>query len=273
MAKQKFYEILYVICFITFTISIIYIVSYLYFMYKDESDIEKVQSIMNDVSNVEFENKVINEIIENKNENLIKESIINEDNTISKFKEIKSENTNMVAWIKIAETEINYPVMQGKNNDYYLNKNYKNKYSRNGSIFVDYRYDFSKDNQNLLIYGHNNRDGMMFNGLLEYEKEDFFNNHKTIQLITEEENKIYEIIAVFKSQVYNVNDTNVFRYYNYIDLSDEKIFNEYINNCKKKSLYNIDLMPSFGDEVLTLSTCEYSKENGRFVVVATRKNK
>ena len=273
MTKQKIYEILYVICFIFFLISIIYILAYLFFMYKDENDIERIQSIMSENVNTIIEKEIINNSESNTLENNIvtnEEINVYIDTEILNFKEIKKENSNIVAWIKIDGTKINYPVLQGKDNDYYLNKNYKNKYSRSGSIFLDYRYDFSKNNQNLLIYGHNNRDDMMFNGLLQYEKEDFYKEHSKIKIITEEENKNYEIIAVFKSQVYRVDDKDVFRYYNYIDLSDEKIFNEYITKSKEKSLYNIDITPNYGDEIITLSTCEYSKENGRFVVVAVR---
>ena len=267
MKKQKFYEILYVVCFIIFSISILYIVTYLFFTYKDETDIEEIQSIMSDISKVESQNNI--EIINYTNMNssnnienaIVSEETLNEDIEIVNFKKVKQINSNIVAWLKIEETKINYPILQGNNNDYYLNKNFKNQYSRNGSIFLDYRYDFSKLNQNFLVYGHNNRDGMMFQDLLKYENI----------LITESENKVYDIIAVFKSQVYSVIDINVFRYYNYINFESENKFNEYIKNCKKISLYNIDIEPTYGDEIITLSTCEYSKENGRFVIVATKK--
>lgn len=277
MKKQKFYEILYVVCFIVFSISILYIVTYLFFTYKDESDIEEIQSIMSDISKVEYQNNI--EIINYTNVNdtnnventIVNEETLNEDAEIVNFKKVKQINSNIVAWLKIEETKINYPILQGNDNDYYLNKNFKNQYSRNGSIFLDYRYDFSKINQNFLVYGHNNRDGMMFQDLLKYENKDYFDSHSKIKLITENENKVYDIIAVFKSQVYSVTDTDVFRYYNYINFENENKFNEYIKNCKKNSLYNIDIEPTYGDEILTLSTCEYSKENGRFVIVATKK--
>ncbi len=263
MNKQIFYKIIYVVCLLIFIISIVYILGYLYFMYRDENEIEEIQKIIKETS--------IDENIENKlnTENEINNANQTINENINNFKKIKSKNSNIIAWIKIEGTKIDYPVMQARDNDYYLNKNYKNKYSRNGSIFVDCKYDFSKENQNMLIYGHNNRDGMMFNDLLNYEKEEFFNKHLNIKLITENEEKIYSIIAVFKSKVYNVNDKNVFRYYNYIDLSNEDVFDEYIKKCKEKSIYNIEKNPVYGDDILTLSTCEYSTKNGRFVVVAT----
>ena len=157
--------------------------------------------------------------------------------------------------------------MQSNDNDYYLYRNYKNEYSRYGSIFLDYKYDFSKDSQNFLIYGHNNNDEMMFNELLKYQEKEYFEAHPSINLITENDITNYKIVSVFKSQVYSQDATNVFRYYNYVDLSNEDTFTNYITNVKKASIYDIDIEPKLGDDIITLSTCEYSKPNGRFVIV------
>lgn len=264
--KEKIRKFLFVVFLIIFIISMIYIVSYLYTMKKDEKDLNELQSMMN-IETKEVSTKPIeateNENIEEKNQDVNKNII-----KLENFKKLQSENSNIVAWLEIENSSINYPVLQGNDNDYYLYKNYKGEYSRNGSIFLDYRYDFEEDNQNFFVYGHNNNDQMMFNELINYQNEEYFKSHKNITLITNQDVEDYEIIAVFKSEIFNKDITNVFKYYNYMDFETEEKFNEYINNCKQKSLYKTEMTPEYGDKILTLSTCEYSKPNGRFVVVA-----
>ncbi len=265
--KEKIRKFLFITFLIIFIISMIYIVTYLYTMIKDEKELSVLQDIMNSEINEDISLNIVktseNEIIANKNEDIDKL-----DNKIENFKKLQNEYSDIVAWLEIENTQINYPVLQGKDNDYYLYKNYKGQYSRNGSIFLDYRYDFSKDNQNFFVYGHNNNDQMMFNELLKYSEEEFYNSHKKISLITAKEIEDYEIISVFKSEIFSKDINNVFKYYNYINFESEDKFNKYINNCKEKSLYKIESLPKYGDKILTLSTCEYSKPNGRFVVVA-----
>lgn len=255
-------KVLYIIFLIIFCISMIYIVTYLYMQHKDEKDIKEIQNLMN-LDNTETV-ETVSEIAENEDISPQK------DIKILNFQNIQKENSNIVAWIKIEDTNINYPVLQGKDNNYYLYKNYKDEYSRNGSIFLDYNCNLEKYNMNYLIYGHNNNNGMMFSELIKYQDKDFFNSHTKINLITSTENSTYNIISVFKSQIYSKTDEEVFKYYNYIDLSNEVLFYDYINNCKSQSLYNIAYNPEYGDKILTLSTCEYSKANGRLVIVAAK---
>lgn len=276
--KEKIKKFLSIILLIVFIVSIIYIVTYLYTSYKDENNIKELQSIMNFVrvhrNSTETDLDVNTDEI-NQDENINKiayedfESSEN-DFAVLNFKEVQKINSDIVAWLKIDGTVINYPVLQGEDNDYYLYKNYKKDYSRYGSVFVDYRYDFEKGNQNFLVYGHNNNDDMMFNDLLKYNGKEFLDEHSKINLITSKENSTYKIISVFKSKVYGKDETNVFKYYNYIDLSNEETFEEFSQNIKNKSLYNIEYELEYGDELLTLSTCEYSVPNGRFVVVAVK---
>lgn len=275
--KEKIKKFLTILFLSIFIISIAYIIGYSYTSYSDKKDMEELQKIMNfqEFKNLE-PTQVITENKEEKSKNTLNVNTDNElvqiKNENLNLKEVKKVNEDIVAWVKIDGTKINYPVLQAKDNDYYLYKNYKKEYSRNGSIFLDYRYDFSKGNQVLLLYGHNNNDDMMFNELLRYENKEFYENHKNIKLVTENEISSYRIVSVFKSEVYNKENTNVFKYYNYIDLSNEDIFNNYVQNIENKSIYKIDETINYGDEILVLSTCEYSKPNGRFVVVAVSKN-
>lgn len=273
---KKFFTIVFLSIFI---VSITYIISYFYTSYKDQNDLNELKDIM---KVQEIENKKVlsqndignsEELENNSLESNIYENVINQENRKkSNLKELQKINSDIVAWIRIDETDIDYPILQANDNDYYLERNYKKEYSRNGSIFLDYRYDFSKDNQVFLVYGHNNNDKMMFNELLKYEKEDFFEKHRKIELITEDESSLYNIISIFKSEVYSKDETNIFKYYNFIDLSNQEVFNYYVKNIKDMSVYKCDENIEYGDELLVLSTCEYSKQNGRFVVVAVKEN-
>ena len=123
---------------------------------------------------------------------------------------------------------------------------------------------------NLLIYGHNNKNGNMFQELLKYEDESYYKEHPIIQFTTVDEDSTYEIIAVFKSRVYYKNEQNVFRYYFFINAENEEEYNYYVEESKKASLYDTGKTAEYGDQLLTLSTCEYSQEDGRFVIVARK---
>ena len=287
MNKEKIRKILYIMFVVIFVISIIYIISYFAISYKESNDIRELQDIMQTTTGkiineekelIKLKNSNNSDNIDNsniqilhKNNDITNQKNISEKQSITNLKKLQKINSDIVAWIKIENTNIDYPILQGKDNDYYLKTNYKNEYSRSGSIFLDYRYDFNVQNLNFLVYGHNNNDGKMFNELLKYNQESYYKEHSEINIVTNKEDETYNIVAVFYSQVYNTSDTNKFKYYNYIELTNENDFYMYINNCKKESLYDIDFEATYGDKVLTLSTCEYSKENGRFVIVAIKK--
>ena len=188
-----------------------------------------------------------------------------------KLNELKQINPDIVALIEIDGTNINYPVLQTNNNDYYMTHNYKKEYSKDGSLFLDKAYNWNIPSTNLLIYGHNNvGSSEMFVELLKYKKEDFYKNHKTIKFTTIYEEAEYEIIAVFKSRVYYQHEQNVFRYYYFIHANNETEFNSFVSNAKKASLYSIEATAKYGDQLMTLSTCEYSQKDGRFAVVARK---
>lgn len=201
-------------------------------------------------------------------------SVSEEDNKanerISEVKELNSQYPDLKAWIEIEDTAINYPIMQGKDNDYYVKHDYKKEYSKWGALFLDKDFDWDKPSSNLLIYGHNFSDGLMFADLLKYRNEEFYNNHKTIRFTTTEEDSEYEILSVFNSRVYYKSETNVFRYYFFVDAENEEEYDDYVKNAKKASIYDTGVDAKYGDQLLTLSTCDYSQEDGRFVVVARK---
>ena len=187
------------------------------------------------------------------------------------LEELQKQNSDIVGWLQIENTNINYPVLQGEDNNFYMTHNYKKEYSKEGSLFLDKDYDWTLPSTNLLIYGHNNRGtNEMFTGLINYKDEDYYKNHKTIRFTTNTEDAEYEIISVFLSRVYYKSETDVFRYYYFINAENEQEFNDYVENSKKASLYDIDATAQYGDQLLTLSTCEFSQEDGRLAVVAKK---
>ena len=110
----------------------------------------------------------------------------------------------------------------------------------------------------------------MFEDLIKYSKEDFYKQHQTIRFTTTSEDAVYKIISIFYSRVYYKSEKDVFRYYYFTNAENENDFNDYVQKCKKASIYNIETSATYGDQLLTLSTCEYSRENGRFAVVARK---
>ncbi len=191
---------------------------------------------------------------------------------INKLKELHESYENVIAWLEIEGTDINYPIVETTDNDYYLNHNYKNEKSSAGAIYFDKDVNIN-ESDNLQIYGHRNKYGLMFEPLIKYAKKDFYEEHKTINLTTLEEDATYEILAIFYSRVYYSNETNVFRYYYFVNADSEEAYNEFVSNAKKASKFDTGVDAKYGDKLITLSTCEYSRENGRFVVVALVKKK
>lgn len=185
-------------------------------------------------------------------------------------KSLQQENSDVVGFLEIENTNISYPVVQGKDNEYYMTHNYKKEKSKNGAIFLDKDYDWNIPSNNYLIYGHNLNNGTMFQELLKYANESYYKNHPTISFTTADEECVYEIISVFRSKVYYTSD-NVFKYYFFINPKTEEAYNDYIKNIKEISLYNIEQTANYGTQLITLSTCSYHVKDGRFVVVGAKK--
>ena len=183
------------------------------------------------------------------------------------------ENADIVGWLEIEGTDINYPVLQGKDDEYYMTHNYKKEYSRNGSIFLSKDYNWDIPSNNLLIYGHNLNNGTMFQELLKYKDEEFYKEHPIIRFTTAFEDVKFEIISAFQSRVYYKSEKNVFRYYYFVNPETEEEYNEFVESAKRVSLYEIEATANYGDSLITLSTCSYHVKDGRFAVVGKKINK
>ena len=189
------------------------------------------------------------------------------------IKELKKENSDIIGWVEIENTNMSFPVLQGTDNSFYMNHDYQKKYSFSGSIFLDKDYNWNPPSSNLLLYGHNMKNNTMFQGLLKYKNISFYQEYPKIRFTTEKEDYYYEIISVLETRVFYKSEKDVFRYYNFINAENEAEYNEFINNAKRESLYDTGNTASFGEQLLTLSTCSYHTKNGRFAVIAKRANK
>ncbi len=185
------------------------------------------------------------------------------------YKTLYEKNKKLIGWLKIDDTIIDYPVMQTSDNKYYLEHNFNQEYDKNGSLFLDCACSVYPRSTNLIIYGHHMKSGQMFGQLQKYAKESYYEKHTTIQFDTIYEKGTYEVMYVFRSQVYNEDDL-VFKYYQFINANSETEFDSYMEEMAVLSLYDTGVTASYGDRLLTLSTCDNSQKDGRFVVVAKK---
>ena len=208
-------------------------------------------------------------------ENGYKITIVNESKEmppiLAKYETLYNKNKKLIGWLKIADTNIDYPVMQTSNNEYYLDHNYDQEYDKNGSLFLDKDCNAAFPNTNMIIYGHHMKSGKMFGNLNYYAKESYYKEHPRIQFDTIYEEGIYDIMYVFRSRIYNENEV-VFKYYQFFDVNSADEFYSAMDEMARMSLYDIGVTAEYGDKLITLSTCDNSEEDGRFVVVAKKVN-
>ena len=200
-----------------------------------------------------------------------------------KMEEVYTLNEDSAGWIKIDGTVIDYPVMQTPSDEqYYLNRDFDGKYSAYGCIIADTDStigtgtaaqdytDGTRPSTNIILHGHNMKNGTMFGSLDKYRDRSYEKGHSIIKFSSLYEDREYEICAVFLSQVYKKNQNDVFKYYQFFNAQSEEEFDDFYDNIKKMSMYDTGVDASYGDEFITLSVCAYHVDNGRLVVVGKR---
>lgn len=245
MKVRKFIRVFFFLLLVAIIVaSSIYILSNLTQEKKQQNDFEEIQEIVEDNTKEESDSE----------------------NSIDLYN-LYLINNDVVGWIRIEGTNINYPVMQ--NSEYYLRRNIYKEYSTYGTPFLA---DYCNINlsDNLIIYGHHIKSGMMFADLDKYKSYDYYLNHKTIKLYklqgTETIEEEYKIISCFKTTV----NKGGFKYYNFFNATSEADYNSFLKQCRELSFYNTEDTAKYRDKLITLSTCEYSLNNGRMVVVAKK---
>jgi len=189
---------------------------------------------------------------------------------LPQYEALWQQNRDFAGWLRIEGTAIDYPVMHTPEEpERYLRKAFDGSYAVSGSLFLDGAC--TPDGPHALIYGHEMKNGTMFGSLSDYASADYAKEHPLIQFDTLTEQGSYQVVAAFYSRIYTDQDQDVFRYYQYADLSDPADFEDYVQRVKAEALYDCGVEVQAGDRLLTLSTCSSHTENGRFVVVACQK--
>lgn len=184
---------------------------------------------------------------------------------LRQYAQLFQQNPHMAGWMHIPGTKINYPVMQTPEQpNFYIDHNFSREASSHGCLYAQENCDLSVSD-NVIIYGHNMRDGSMFAALQDYKTERFWQEHKTILFDTLQERRTYEILAVFYT---TATEGSGFAYHEFTDTEDEVSFASFVRTCKNLSIYDTGVDAVFGDRLITLSTCDYAQANGRLVVVA-----
>ena len=184
---------------------------------------------------------------------------------LPEFAELYTQNNDIVGWIRLDGTKVDYPVMQTpEHTDYYLKRGFDKKRTARGSIYVREECDVFAPSDNVTIYGHRMNSGSMFGELHKLKKVEFWADHRYIQFDTLLERHTYEIFAVFRISA-SVN--NGFQYHLYVDMTQLE-FDDYVAQCKDRALFDTGITPQYGEKLITLSTCEKDNNSIRLVVVA-----
>ena len=184
------------------------------------------------------------------------------------YRNLYLENADMVGWIQIEGTSIDYPVMQTPADpNYYLKHDFEKHYTDYGCPFMQADCDALAPSDNLIIYGHNMKDGSLFADLAKYGSKDFWQTHKTVWFDTELGSYAYEIFAVIHTTV-QADDADAFPFYRFVDAAAPEDFADYVSACQARALYDTGISAEYGDKLLTLSTCDNITDDGRLLVIA-----
>ena len=236
--KKKIFGILIILCLLLLIYG-----AYKFFMW--ESSNKENDSIQKELEE---------EIIENQNNN-------KEENYIVDFEKLKKKNADTVAYLKVNNTKIDYVVVRGKNNSYYLNHNFNKNKNVAGWVFADYHNKYNGKDKNLVIYGHNMKNGSMFGTLKNVLKKEWYknkNNHKLL-LVDERGTYYYQVFSTYSIKVED--------YYINTKFKNDDEFYKFIKVLKNRSIYNFNVDLKKTDKILTLSTCS-SGGNMRVVLHA-----
>ena len=173
------------------------------------------------------------------------------------FEALSEINPDIVEWIYIEDTQINYPVVQGRDNQYYLKRLFDGKWNSAGCVFLDSHNEPDFSDRHSIIYGHHMKNGTMFSGLTEYKKQEFYEGHPTVLLMTSEQNIRVEIFAGYVASV----EDNAWE----IAMGSDVEFENWLEEAS--SCFKSEVAPAVTDRIVTLSTCSYEFDNARFVLL------
>ena len=250
MKKKKLYRIVLLIASLVFVVSSGLLIKELIQSKKEKENLNALANIVN-VDNYQ--------------------SLIEKEKArIKVFNTLYEENNDFIGWLKVEGTHIDYPVMYTPNEpEYYLRRDFNKNHAMSGLPFIGMDNTLNPPSDQVIIYSHNMKDGTMFSDLTLYEDSSFWEEHKIIQFSTMDEQISYEIFSAFYTTV-SGNETDEFQYYNFVNAENESVYNTFIHQAESMSLYDTEVNVEYKDQILTLSTCAYHENNGRFVLMARR---
>ncbi len=199
------------------------------------------------------------------------DELIISDTILPKFEEYYAQNDDLVGWIKVPNTLIDYPIVQAEDNDFYLHRDFEKNYLFDGIPFMDFRNILKPDlYDNTLIYGHNmGLKGTMFTELMRYKNIDFYKKSPLIQMDTLYHESQWKVIAVYEANT-EPQYGEVFEYYNFVLAQNEAEFQAHLDEIYKRSYYTTGVDVQYGDKLITLQTCLNDKYDTKLIVTARR---
>ncbi len=239
MKKNKKRIIINCIIYLILICILIYSSSKIFVWYKDNKNTKEIEEKINESVTVE------------KNEQ-------NQEEYNVDFTKLKAQNNETVAWLKVNNTNIEYPVVKAKDNDFYLTRSFDKSNNSVGWIFADYKNKFDGTDKNIVVYGHNRRDGSMFGTLKNILQPDWYNNEDNLNVMfnVENENCIYRVFSVYQIEKED--------YYITTNFNNNDEFEIFLKTIKKRSIKDFGIEVSKDDTILTLSTCA---NNNKYRVV------
>lgn len=265
LIKRIIYDIIILILLVVFGYAVFYLKNY---FYNKGEERDLIQTVQLQKQQVVTEETMDEAEASNFEEEAGKVEILPE------YKKLFEENNDLYGWIKISGTEIDYPVLYTPEDpNFYINKNWKKEVcfkNIGNSIFI--AGQTTENSNNIIVYGHNMNDGSMFGSLKKYRDEAYYEDHKYIEFDTLYEKQIFEVICVSKSVVYydDIKPKDAYLFYEHTELNSKEEFDEYIENVRENVYYNITTETEYGDELITLCTCNNWRKNGRLLVVAKK---
>ena len=203
--------------------------------------------------------KIYSKLAEYKKADTVYNDLRNQSSTsTNKHDDLTALNPDYRLWINVENTNIDYPVVQGEDNKFYLTKDFNKNYLASGSIFMEYRNDFEND-KSVIVYGHHMRNKTMFGELANFKKEDFFKKNNLITIEYKGKTYTYEVFSAFVADL-SKDD------YLKVSFEDDSDFQDYINYLTDKSIYKSNIDVSSNDKIITLYTCSYEFDNARTIV-------
>ncbi len=261
--REKTYTLIVLVCLLLITYSVIT-------LFHDFQNRAENQSLVEEVQSQKQESQML-VILKDMANGFAK--VPNVEPILAEYQQLYEENNDMYGWITIEDTVIDYPVMfTPEKPNFYETRNWNKEICKGlgTSIWIDGRV--TENSKNILIYGHNTTiDKSMFGSLKDYKDPSYYEQHKYIRFDTLYEKATYEIISVSKGRVYYSNEPEgEYLFYNHLELDSKKEFQDYIENAKQNAYYDIETTAQYGDQLITLCTCDKWTKDGRLYIVAKK---